>query len=207
MHFEQGNGPFIQVSSSSDPRLMLDIKGGTFTSTITTGGPDAAFITVADPASLSLTMNGTLVLAAHAYTNFLLWNPSTFQPEFSNSIELTGNTGLFGNSNIANVTSTPCSNGTGYFQTCILRRTIFSARATLSAVFANSCSSQDIGMPGFDTLDIPVSMTKATRQPGLIICGIQTTPGDDHPGITICNITSSPITPTPNDLYTLVVQR
>jgi hypothetical protein len=167
---------------------------------------DPAMITVADPSTVTLNVNHSLILASHGYHNFLKWDPATFQPLITSSVDLTGNTGLYADPNIANVMSTPCVTGTSFFQTCITRSAAFSHLGSLTAVAANTCSFQDINFPGYRVGDVVVGFNKATPQLGLLVQAAPPGAGDHLPAM-LCNLTASPITPTVNDLYTLVIQR
>jgi len=204
-HFEQGGGTFIHVQTSTDPRLTVSVQTSSFVASKTTG-TDTSMIAVDNPNSLSLSVNHSLIFTEHAYTNFLAWTPTGFSPLSSSSVDLTGNTGLFGNPRITNVMSTPCRATTNFLTTCITRRAIFTSTVSLASVPANSCSQQDLLMSGFRAGDIPISMIKSTFQAGLVV-QVNSPGADDHPGVVLCNITAVPIVPTVNDLYTLIIQR
>jgi hypothetical protein len=204
VHFEQGGGSFINIGASPDTRLLVDVKGSTFAAG-SSSGTDAAMISVTDPSAVSLSVNNSLILTNHAYTNFLFWNPSYYQDLTTNSVDLTGNTGFYHNSMITNAMSTPCNSGTGYFQTCITRRAVLSSKNSFPTVNPWSCITPDMVMPGYRVGDINVSLVKSTPQAGLIIQANQG--GDDHPGIILCNVTGTSITPTLDDLYTMIIQR
>jgi hypothetical protein len=208
MHFEQGNGTILTIGVSPDPRPNVFIDGGQIVISKPTcpgipgcfTGTDSQVINVPSGSPGNLTIRNALVFIVHPYTNFVAW--STTNPNgilhledliYTNPENFTNNT-----SNCA-------------FTKCSIKHAKYTIIASATAIAANTCSVQDMRVPGIRPGDLIASVTKLTPQAGLAVIGAQTytalvSPGD-HVSVQFCNVTAAAIVPTAGDTYTFLVEQ
>lgn len=85
---------------------------------------------------------------------------------------------------------------------------VYVIKLTLSPVgiVLNTGAEQTFTLTGLQTGDVIQSVSKPTAQAGLAVYGFRNA-GANLLGITFGNFTGSTITPTPSEVYTVVVRR
>jgi hypothetical protein len=194
-HFEQGSGTVLTLGATADPRLNVFIDGGQMLLAGPTG-TDPQMINVVSGSAGSLRMTGTMVLSTHAVTSFVKWATSST----SSTLDLAGVLNLSSATNIPRLTSS-CA-----FAACSIKRAKYTIVASAASVAANTCTYQDMGVPGVRAGDIVASVTKLTPQAGLSIPSAQYR-AVDHLSVQFCNVTAATILPTAGDTYTFLVEQ
>lgn len=77
---------------------------------------------------------------------------------------------------------------------------------TLAAVGAATSAEQTVSVPGLQTTDVVVGVSKPTAQAGIGIVGYRVASAGNL-GITFMNATAAGVTPTSSESYTVTVAR